>query len=309
MGNERTKHTTIRQGKLAQFVVFLDEWEYNNRETSPLCWVGPSKRSEPFGAMTWWWVHIKQRDRKPQNGTFEEIERWSGRGCITAFEVPRGIKITFELMYFPDPDLFWQTVKEWEEEMDRLGFTELSVEKEESSESELASQQHATHMRDVTGPVHTGSGDIIYPTSPLPSLPLETELFLALDRWWESIKDYELSMGELGSASEANVLPQDNGMAIQLEHFRISKIKAWPFLDEETRNAFDQAEGVFLGFIAKVYGGIYGHEVYGDQVPKEIVRNEKMAGIIGSHDPSRRHTFLECRQAYRKIRAQLRLGE
>ncbi len=114
--------------------------------------------------------------------------------------------------------------------------------------SELASQQHATHMRDVTGPVHTGSGDIIYPTSPLPSLPLETELFLALDRWWESIKDYELSMGELGSASEANVLPQDNGMAIQLEHFRISKIRAWPFLDEETRNAFDQTEGVFLGF-------------------------------------------------------------
>jgi len=194
-------------------------------------------------------------------------------------------------------------------------------EEERPSESELASERLPTPKQHTAIETEGGAyidGNVlakydvigrdktvihIYPTTPQHGPPSEIELLLAFDKWWESIKDYELSMGEMGSASEAEILPQDSEMAIHLEDFRVSKIKAWPFLGEETRNAFDQAERVFLGFIASVYGGIYNHEVFGDQVPEEIMRNEQIEEIIVGNALS--HTFSECKQAYRKLRSQL----
>jgi hypothetical protein len=93
--------------------------------------VGPlakhKKDDEHSGAMTWCWVHVKPEFRKPKVGSAFEVERWVGRGAITVVEFPGRIRLDYEIRGFPDPDLFWQLVTEWESEMDQLGFTKIET--------------------------------------------------------------------------------------------------------------------------------------------------------------------------------------
>jgi len=116
------------------------------------------------------------------------------------------------------------------------------------------------------------------------------ELMLAFREWWASISDYERSGREMvGSASGAGLMPETPEMGTQLGNFEVVKIKTWPFLSEETKCIAKQTEETFLGFMACVYAGMYNHEVYGDLVPKEVVRNQRIKEMIFSH--SRLYTF------------------
>jgi hypothetical protein len=136
-----------------------------------------------------------------------------------------------------------------------------------------------------------------------------SELFLAFDRWWARIKDYESRFvtSAMGRPSLNEVLPieylPDDEVAAQMENFRVSKIKVWPFLDEEVKAAFSQAEDVFLGYLASFYGDIWGHEVFGDQVPTEAMRNERLERIVFSDAPHR--SYSECKEAYQRLESQL----
>jgi hypothetical protein len=128
----------------------------------------------------------------------------------------------------------------------------------------------------------------------------KAEILLALDAWWTSIKAYETSMGEMGSVSVEGVLPASPEIAKQLKTFRATRTKLWSQLDRRSRREIRQVEDVFLGFIAQVYSGAYGHEVWGDQVPREILTNDRIRGIIGSGDLSRRHSFSDCEDAFKR---------
>jgi hypothetical protein len=136
----------------------------------------------------------------------------------------------------------------------------------------------------------------------------ETELMLAFHNWWGSIKDYEGSGAEMvGSASEAGLMPRDPDMGTQLGSFEVVKIKTWPFLSEETKRIAKQTEETFLGFMARVYAGMYNHEVYGDLVPKEVMRNIRIKEMIFGQ--GRTYAFSECEQAYRVLQMYLEKGD
>jgi hypothetical protein len=136
----------------------------------------------------------------------------------------------------------------------------------------------------------------------------ETELMLAFHNWWGSIKDYEGSGAEnVASASEAGLMPRDPDMGTQLGSFEVAKIRTWPFLSEETKRIAKQTEETFLGFMARVYRGMYNHEVYGDLVPKEVMRNIGIREMIFGQ--GRTHTFSECEQAYRVLQMYLEKGD
>lgn len=132
----------------------------------------------------------------------------------------------------------------------------------------------------------------------------KTQILQIFYEWWGSIKDYEMSMGEIGSASQLGELPQNSDIAVKTEEYERVKLKIWPILDATTRNEVDQAGKVFLGFIANVYSAQYNHEVFGDLVPKEIMRNDTIASFFmsGLHH---RCTFLECELAYKRLKSYL----
>ncbi|MEA3376762.1 MAG: hypothetical protein U9R72_11275 [Chloroflexota bacterium] len=123
------------------------------------------------------------------------------------------------------------------------------------------------------------------------------KLLVALRRWWWSIHDYEISCGAMGSASEHGVVPSTSDIGIQLENFSDVRTTVWMFLKPETKRVIEETERVFLGFIARIYSTVYGHETYGDDVPPQVMRNQAIAEIIGS-PTVRRHTFADCREAF-----------
>ncbi len=133
---------------------------------------------------------------------------------------------------------------------------------------------------------------------------VKTQILQTFYDWWGSIKDYEMSMGEMGSASQNRILPQSHDIAIKTEEYERVKIKIWPFLDTSTRNEVEQAGKVFLSFIANVYSAQYNHEVFGDLVPKEIMRNDTIADFF-INGSLHRHTFSDCEQAYKKLKSYL----
>lgn len=69
------------------------------------------------------------------------------------------------------------------------------------------------------------------------------------------------------------------------------------FLEPETKRLIERTQRVFLGFIARVYSVVYNHEVYGGQVPREIMRDETIARVIGSHTYAQ-YTFTDCQEAF-----------
>lgn len=132
----------------------------------------------------------------------------------------------------------------------------------------------------------------------------ETNLMLAFHNWWGSISDYKRSGVEMtGSASEAELMPSNSDMGIQLGRFEIAKIKTWPYLSRETKRIARQTEETFLGFMAKVYAGMYNHELYGDLVPDEVMRNRTIKEMILDHKHT--CTFAECEQAYEMLQSHL----
>lgn len=136
----------------------------------------------------------------------------------------------------------------------------------------------------------------------------EAELMLAFRNWWGSSKDYEGSGVEMvASASEAGLMPRGPDMGTQLGSFEVVRIRTWPFLSEETKRIAKRTEETFLGFMARVYAGLYGHEVYGDLVPKEAMRNTRMSEMILGQ--GRTHTLSECEQAYRALQMHLEKGD
>ncbi len=132
-------------------------------------------------------------------------------------------------------------------------------------------------------------------------------LMLAFYNWWESISDYERSGAEMtGNASEIGLMPSTFDMGIQLGLFEVAKIKAWPHLSKDTKRIAARTEETFLKFMAKVYSGMYNHEVYGDLVPNEVMRNRTIKGMI--LDCRYACTFAECEQAYQMLKSHLEKG-
>ena len=130
----------------------------------------------------------------------------------------------------------------------------------------------------------------------------EAELMLAFHSWWGSVKDYETSGAEMvDSASDAGLMPHSPDMGVQLDNFEVVKMKTWPFLSEETKCIAQRTEDAFLRFMARVYAGVYNHEVYGHLVPKEVMRNLRIQEMILRQTPT--HTFSDCEQTYRDLRA------
>jgi hypothetical protein len=110
----------------------------------------------------------------------------------------------------------------------------------------------------------------------------KAELLVAFRHWWWSIHDYETSLSEQGSASLAGVIPSTPDIGIQLENFEDVKTTVWVSLTEETRQAVTAVEDIFLRFVTRLYASAYNHEIYGDKVPKQIMRNDKIAMFIGT---------------------------
>ncbi len=127
--------------------------------------------------------------------------------------------------------------------------------------------------------------------------------------WWGSIKEYEMSTKEIGLASQLGVLPSNPlpskpDIAVKIEEYERVKIKIWPFLDANTRTEVTQAGTVFLGFIANIYSAQYNHEVFGDLVPQEVMRNDTIADFF-MNGSFRRYTSANCEQAYKKLKSYL----
>ena len=131
----------------------------------------------------------------------------------------------------------------------------------------------------------------------------EAKLLQILHQWWGSIVDYETNMEEMGSASEAGIVPETPEMAMQLEGYETIRSEVWPHLSKEARLAIMEVEKAFLGFMARAYRGIYGHEVYGHLVPKAVTQNLTIREFISTSAPG--HSFPNCEQAYREARTQL----
>ena len=89
----------------------------------------------------------------------------------------------------------------------------------------------------------------------------EIALMTEVHQWWRSIRDYEGSALEMGSASENAVIPQDSQMGLCFEGYEYTKIRAWPFLRKSTRDVIREVESAFLSFTVGVYAGVYNHEV------------------------------------------------
>lgn len=131
----------------------------------------------------------------------------------------------------------------------------------------------------------------------------KTELLLALDRWWNSLKEYETSVGEMGSASDHGVVPTDTQMATCLEDFRVVMMKMWPRLEPRSKRVVAEVEQVFLAFVTRAYSSVYGHEVYGDEVPEAILADDRIRQIMGNAIAGRDlSTFSDCAEAYEKAR-------
>jgi hypothetical protein len=125
------------------------------------------------------------------------------------------------------------------------------------------------------------------------------QLLLILHKWWESIREYEFSTGEMGSASQNGVLPADDEMAVNLREFEAARIETWPYLSESTKGMINEVQEAFLGFVANVYSGVYNHEVFGHLVPKDVMRSEKLEKILFSSEV-RKYAFPYCQDVYRK---------
>ena len=100
----------IVDGTLEYFLAFM-------RDVEDRCWENkdsPIEVPPPFhdGARVWWPVH--KRGAKGLAGMI---------GAIEAMELPRArTRVVFKLYDFPAPDLFWQMVDKFVEELARLGF-------------------------------------------------------------------------------------------------------------------------------------------------------------------------------------------
>jgi DNA-binding response OmpR family regulator len=154
----------------------------------------------------------------------------------------------------------------------------------------------------VGGDVH-GSVFVSHENIQLEQSKSKARLMTAFHKWWRSIKAYELSTGEMGSASKHGVLPRSNKMAQRLEKYEVARIAAWPFLDDQTKRLVEQTEEIFLGFMAMVYRPYYNHEVYGDLVPGAVMTNATIMEIMSG--ARNIYSYADCDQAFRVLKTQL----